>query len=191
MLTNLTFFVHISMSNSKNTHIGQVHKWRAEEENTCCCYRGRWCSWVLKIWQQTLHNGSIRTLCLPCKTMIYLWSHSSYNRVSLQKCTTWVTDKAEKTGCLLRGGWISRFLWNGDPRAIFRPLRFSAESVVVVGWKCIGFGLLSFSSAFGAAARRQKQQRCSCLPNPGDESAEKTSSRLWTFVEYSLPPRKK
>ncbi len=50
---------------------------------------------VLKTQQQTLCDSSIRTLCLPSKTMFYLWSHSSYNRVSLQKCTSCVTYKAK------------------------------------------------------------------------------------------------
>jgi hypothetical protein len=48
----------------------------------CCCYRGRRCSLVLRTRLQTLHNGSIRTLCLPSETMIYLWLHSLNNRVA-------------------------------------------------------------------------------------------------------------
>ncbi len=43
------------------------------KKTCCCCYRGRRCSRVLKTWQQTLCNGSIRTLCPPSITMIYLW----------------------------------------------------------------------------------------------------------------------
>ncbi len=34
---------------------------------------GKRCSWVLKTQQQTLCNGSIQKICLPSKTMIYLW----------------------------------------------------------------------------------------------------------------------
>jgi hypothetical protein len=71
-----------------------TQKGDSEHIKHCCCYRRRRCSQVLKTQQQTLRYGSIQTLCLPSKTMIYLWSHSSYNRVSLPKCTTWATDKA-------------------------------------------------------------------------------------------------
>jgi hypothetical protein len=49
---------------------------------------------VLKTQQQTLRDSSIQIICIPSKTMIFIWSHNSYNRESLQKHTTWVTDKA-------------------------------------------------------------------------------------------------
>jgi hypothetical protein len=46
---------------------------------------GRRCFRVLMTRQQTICNGSIRTL-VSLEKLLYIWSHSSYNRVSLQKC---------------------------------------------------------------------------------------------------------